>query len=248
MLGAKAYLGRLFTAKTTRPAGPTVAILSYGMWARRYGSDQKMVGRQIIINSHLYQVWECCPGLLRCRHEVLPTLEATNQSDVLIPMRFPPDPAEDRGHEDFNIVGKLKPGVTLEQARAEMDTITAGLRQAPSGCLSCQWRPHFHYSAAAGTGCGQCAAYVVAVAGGRGMRAADCMRERCQPFAFARLGTAKRNCDSHRRGREHRGRVIRQLLTESVLLSLCGGGLGVLFAFISIHWTHSWPQERPAAG
>src|ERR1051326_8883966 len=121
MLGAKAYLGRLFTPEDDKTGSPNVAILSYGMSARRYGSEPKLVGRQIIINSHLYQVVE-----------VLPTLEGTDQSDVLIPMRYPPNSAEDRGHEDYNVLGKLRPGVSLEQVRAEMDTITARLRQARS--------------------------------------------------------------------------------------------------------------------
>src|SRR6476646_7706323 len=107
---------------------PAMAIPS--AWARRYGADQKMVGRQIIINSHLYQVVGVLPRTFTLPREVLPTLEGTDQSDVLIPMRFASNPAEERGHEDYNIVGKLRPGVSLEQVRAEMDTITARLRQA----------------------------------------------------------------------------------------------------------------------
>src|SRR6476646_1537495 len=237
MLGAKAYLGRLFTEEDDKSSSPTVAILTYGMWARRYGSDQKMVGRQIIINSHLYQVVGVLPRTFTLPREVLPTLEGTEQSDVLIPMRFPSNPAEERGHEDYNIVGKLRSGVSLEQVRAEMDTITARLRQAhpevypPNGKLTFIVLPlleqvvgnvrHTLWLLLAAVGCVLLIACV---------NVANLLLSRA-------LGRQKEIAIRTAVGAST-GRVIRQLLTESVLLALCGGALGVLFAFMSIHWTH----------
>ena len=61
--------------------------------------------------------------------EVVPTLDSAEQSDLLLPMPQFPTFATERSYEDYNIVGKLKPGVTLEETRAEMNTITARLRQ-----------------------------------------------------------------------------------------------------------------------
>src|SRR6478609_1695479 len=236
MLGAKAYLGRLFTAEADKNGGPAVAILTYGMWARRYGSDQKMVGRQIIINSHLYQVVGVLPRTFTLPREVLPTLEGTDQSDVLIPMRFASNPAEERGHEDYNIVGKLRPGVSLEQVRAEMDTITARLRQAhpevypPNGKLTFIVLPlleqvvgnvrHTLWLLLAAVGC----VLLIACANVANLMLSRALARQREIAVRTAVGATA-------------GRIIRQLLTESVLLAVCGGILGVVFALVSVHWT-----------
>ena len=60
--------------------------------------------------------------------EVLPTLDGAEQADILLPLPLPAEAAQNRDHEDYNIMGKLKPGVSTAQAQAEMDTITARLR------------------------------------------------------------------------------------------------------------------------
>jgi len=236
MLGAKTYLGRLFTAEDDQNGSPQIAILTYGMWARRYGSDPKMVGRQITINSHPYQVVGVLPRTFNLPHEVLPTLESTNQNEILIPMRFGPNPSEERGHEDYNIVGKLRPGVSLEQARAEMDTITARLRQAhpevypPNGKLTFIILPlleqvvgnvrHTLWLLLAAVGC----VLLIACANVANLMLSRALARQREIAVRTAVGATAT-------------RIIRQLLTESVLLAVCGGGLGVILALISVHWT-----------
>jgi predicted permease len=236
MFGAKAYQGRLFTQEDDKTGSPNVAILTYGMWARRYGSDPKMVGRQIIINSHPYEVVGVLPRSFTLPREVLPTLEGTSQSDVLIPMRYAPNPAEDRGHEDYNIVGKLRRGVSLEQVRAEMETITARLRQAhpevypPNGRLTFIVLPlleqvvgnvrHTLWLLLAAVGC----VLLIACANVANLMLSRALARQREIAVRTAVGATAT-------------RIIRQLLTESVLLAVCGGILGVLFALVSVHWT-----------
>ena len=237
MFGVRPIQGRLFNPDDDRYGGPNVAILGYGIWARRYGSDPHMVGRHIIINTHQYEVIGVLPKSFSLPREVLPTLDSAQNSDMFLPMPQFPTFATERGYEDYNIVGKLKPGVTIDEARAEMNTITARLRQdhpdvyPPNGGLTFVVLPlleqvvgkvrHTLWLLLAAVGCVLLIACV---------NVANLLLSRA-------LGRQKEIAIRTAVGAST-GRVIRQLLTESVLLALCGGALGVLFAFMSIHWTH----------
>jgi len=237
MLGQKPAQGRLFTAEEDSPGQPATAILTYGMWARRYGSDPRMVGRSITINGASYQVIGIMARGFSLPREVLPTLYGTEQADIFLPLPLPAAAAGVRGHEDYNILGKLKPGVSLEQARAEMDAITARLRRdhpevyPPNGNLTFNIVPlreqvvggarHTLFMLLGAVGCVLLIA-CVNVANLLLSRAAGRQKEIAVRTAMG-AGVA---------------RIVRQLLTESVLLALGGGLLGALLAFLSMHWIH----------
>ncbi len=237
MFGVHPIQGRLFNPDDDRYGGPNVAILGYGIWARRYGLDPHMVGRHITINTHQYEVIGVLPKSFSLPREVLPTLDSAEQSDLLLPMPQFPNFGTDRGNEDYNIVGKLKPGVTLEEARAEMNTITARLRQAhpdvypPNGGLTFIILPlleqvvgnvrHTLWLLLAAVGC----VLLIACVNVANLLLSRALGRQREIAIRTAVGAST-------------GRVIRQLLTESVLLALCGGALGVLLAFIGIHWTH----------
>ena len=128
MLGQSAVLGRTFSAEEDSPGRPATAVLSYGMWTRHYGADPRMIGQSVTLNGLPYEVVGIMPPSFSLPREVLPTLDGAEQADILLPLPLPADAAQNRDHEDYNIMGKLKPGVSTAQAQAEMDTITARLR------------------------------------------------------------------------------------------------------------------------
>jgi predicted permease len=130
MLGACPALGRLLTPNEDLPGYPSTALLTDGMWARRFGRDPHVIGKSIIINGQAYEVVGILPQKFSLSQEVVPLLDGTEQAEIFLPLPLAPAPtSQARDHEDYNIVGKLRPGVSRQQAQAEMDTITARLRR-----------------------------------------------------------------------------------------------------------------------
>jgi len=245
MLGQAAALGRVFTPDEDSPGKPATALLSYGMWLRHFGADPKMIEKSVTLNGVPYEVVGIMPRAFSLPREVLPTLGGAEQADILLPLPMPLDAAQNRDHEDYNIMGKLKRGVSIAQAQAEMDTITARLRHdypqtyPPNGGLTFgivplleqvvgDVRPTlFVLLGAVGF------VLVIACANVANLLLARAVARQKEIAIRTALGAS-------------RFRILRQMLTESVLLSLCGGVCGVLLAFWSLHWIHVFgPKSVP---
>src|ERR1051326_8230681 len=125
ILGAQPAQGRLFTPEDDRYGGPNVAIMGYGLWARRYGSDPHMVGRHIIINTHDYEVIGVLPKSFSLPREVMPTLAGSEQSDLLLPMPQIPTLTTDGAHEKSTMGDTQSRAVAVEQPRRKMNPIPA---------------------------------------------------------------------------------------------------------------------------
>lgn len=124
VLGAKPILGRTFTQDEDGPSAQHVAILSQGLWQSRYGSDPKIVGRNIKIDGEVYNVVGVMPGTFQ-----LPLMGIAN---LWTPLSLTDKDRADRGSSWFSAFGRLKPGVTQEQAAAESSAIFGRLeRQFP---------------------------------------------------------------------------------------------------------------------
>jgi predicted permease len=138
LLGGRAVSGRLLQATDEAPGRHTVAVLSHGFWTRAFGSDPDIVGKRIRVsnigvpgagdtNNQFEVVGVLGPGFL-LNAEIMPTVASIQQMDIFLPLAFSRDPALLRGDENYNIMARLKPGVTPEQADADVAAIAARIR------------------------------------------------------------------------------------------------------------------------
>ncbi|HXY06755.1 MAG TPA: ABC transporter permease [Terriglobales bacterium] len=240
MVGARPALGRLLTADEDLPGHPSTAVLTDGMWARRFGRDPHVIGKSIIINGQIYEVVGVLPEKFSLSQEVVPLLDGTEQVEIFLPLPLAPAAASQvRDHEDYNIIGKLKAGVSLQQAQAEMDIVTARLRREfpdnypPNGGLTFSIvplleqvvgnvrRPLWVLLGSVGF------VLLIACANVANLMLSRAVARRQEIAVRTALGAS-------------RWHIVRSLLTESLLLSLGGGALGILLCFFTIQWIHLW--------
>src|SRR5499427_4720143 len=237
MLGVSAERGRLFVPDEDSPGAAATAVLTDGMWARRYGRDPKVIGKSITINGQPYEVVGVLPQRFALPREVLPLLDGTEQADIFLPLPLAPNAAQIRTNEDYNIVGKLKPGVSVQQAQAEMDTITARLRRdfpetyPPNGGLTFSIVPLLEQVV------GDVRRSLWVLLGSVGF----VLLIACANVANLMLSRAvarQQEIAVRTALGASRWHIVRQLLTESLLLSLCGGALGIFICLFSVRWIH----------
>src|SRR5262245_3550112 len=122
VLNARAEAGRVFTSADEQQGHKNIVVISHGLWQRSFGSDPKIVGRQVTLDAKGYTVIGVMPSGFRFRLEL-------NMTDYWAPLDWQSEMNQERGMNYLSVAARLKAGVTLEQAQAAMTTIASRLEQ-----------------------------------------------------------------------------------------------------------------------
>ena len=220
LFGATVERGRTFTAEEDRPHGPHVVVLSDGLWRRRYGADPNIIGKSIELGGEPYTVI----GIISASFNFDPT------PDIWVPFQFDLN-TNDQSHY-FVAAARLKPGVTLDQAKAQLKLSADEFRRKYPGGLTGP-QEGFSVQRLQDAIVSDVRASLLVLVGAVSL----VLLIACANVANLLLVRAT--------GRKHeiairaavgagRGRIIRQLLTESVLLSGAGGVLGLILGVIAV--------------
>ncbi len=219
LLGVKPQIGRLFTPEECKRDGPPAVLLSHTLWTSRFASDPGIVGKTIDLNDTGVTVI----GVLPASFDFGAVFTPGNQVDLFSP--FALDEVSNRWGNTMAIVGRLKPGATLESARAELAVLAQGINEAHPNWntfdpIAGRLREHVSgnfRSAMILLACAVCLVMLIVSAN-------------LSNLLLARAATREKEIGIRSALGAGRWRLVRQMLTESVTLSFGGAILGLALA------------------
>jgi putative ABC transport system permease protein len=217
MLGINPLHGRDFMAEEDQENSGRVAIISYGLWQRRFAADPGVLGQAMTLNANLYTIIGVMPPGFKFPQSDI---------DIWTPMAFDADDRQSHGAHFISVLGRLNPGVTVAQAQSEMDAIAAHLREQYAD-TNTGW--YIHVVPMLDFAVAKIKPALLVLLGA----VAFVLLIACANVAnllLARAAARQKEIAIRTAMGARRWRIVRQLLTESVLLALVGGVLGVLLA------------------
>src|SRR5437588_1641172 len=221
LLGVEPQLGRAFRPEEDQRGGNHVVIISHGLWQRRFGSDPGIIGKPINLNGESFTVVGVMPR----------TFQFPTRTDQLwVPIAFDAKEAGERGNHYLEVIARMKPGVSLQQAQAEMATIATRLQQQypeTNTSIGIVVTPlHEHVV-------GDIKPALLVLLGA----VAFVLLIACANVAnllLARAAVRQKEIALRLALGAGHARLIRQFLTESVLLAAFGGGIGLLLSVVGL--------------
>lgn len=228
IVGLRPLLGRDFAETEDVAGGPKVALISEGLWKRRFGKSPKVIGQQLIVDAVPRMIVGVLPGQMRIMRT----------SDVYLPLgdvRADKNTLQRDNHPGFSVLGRLKPGVTLQQARSDLDGIAHELTRKYPGSNTGRtinartlldagvgdYRQNLNLLLAA-VGC----VLLIACANVANLQLARALSRGKELAVRSAMGAS-------------RWRLMRLVLVESAALSLAGGAVGLLIAIWSLDAIHA---------
>ena len=231
LLRARPLLGGDFTAAQATPGNNRVVILSHKLWQRRFGGDPNVVGRQLQIDGEPYTVQAVMgPDFVFPKDVGLPDYFPFAKTEMWLPIALTEKQRANRGSHHLAVIARLKPGVTLAQAQSQMASIARNVEQE-NPKQSKDWGTSVNLVHEQVVGASRKAILILLGAVGFVLLIA------CANVAnllLARSLSRQKEIAIRTALGAGRARIVRQLLTESILLSLLGGALGVVLASWSV--------------
>ena len=233
MLGIEPLIGRFFSRDDDRPDSPATVVLTYGLWKRRFGGDPKIVGQTIHLDSKPYVVIGILP----------PILISETRTQIWLPVyhEIPPADMHFRGNHRFHVWARLRPGVSIQQAYAEIDAIHQLIRKqnpdaftgngANAAPLQEDLVRGFKTSLYVLLGSVGCV-LLIACLNVANLFVARAASRRKEVAIRASLGAG-------------RSRLLREQIIGTLALTFAGGAVGVLLAFATLRWLIQAKRDLP---